>query len=156
MHDFVFLLIPLCAVLWRLRGGLLNDLTGQANWMGCNDTVVRLIFAVGTAAAYGAVTHWTYHVALLAVALFGACVIGWFGVADDLTQPTLRDVALISASGLARTALVAAALFSAWPLVAGVLCGPLYWAGSRIPQPFKGCVWQELFFGAALGASIIA
>ncbi len=147
------------AFLWRLRGGLLNDLTGVANYkvgpIAFNDTVVRIIWAVGMASVFAVFHPMPYWQAeVLVTALFVSATIGWFGADVHLTKPSLRYVAIISASGLARMALVALVLLSPWPLVAGALCGPLYWVGSKIPRPFKGCVWQEILFGAAVGASL--
>jgi hypothetical protein len=154
MHALIWLLVPLGAFLWRLRGGLLNDLTGQANWMGCNDTVVRLIWSLGMAGVF-----WLFrmlplwHAGLLAAALFaGTTIIGWFGAA--LLPARWRDVLLLSLSGTLRIAFVAVALLSPWPLFAGVLCGPVYWLAAKLPSPQPWMFWGEWFFGATIGASL--
>lgn len=152
-----WLLIPLASFLWRLRGGLLNNLTGKANWLGIfNDTVVRLIYSLGLAAGYGAVTAWNWHVALLALALFLGCTVwGWFGAC--LYPVKWHDVELLSTSGLLRMMFVWAAINSPWPLLAGPMCGPIYWLGGKIPQSANGWdFWQEWLFGAAIGLSLVA
>ena len=141
------------AILWRLRGGLLNDVTGRQNAFGMNDTAVRLIWSFGMSAAYwlGHPLPW-WRVAILAAAFFaGTTIIGWFGA---LSADTARNVALMSLSGTLRMAFVVAALLSAWPLLAGVLCGPVYWLGYKIPRPASWLVWPELLWGAVIGASL--
>ncbi len=155
MHNLAWLLVPLGAILWRLRGGLLNNLTGHTNWLGFNDTVVRVIYSFGLAAAYGLLTGWTWHTPALAVALFAGCtIVGWFGA--QLYPVRWRDIGLLSLSGGLRMAFVAAALLSPWPLLAGLLCGPIYWLAGRIPQPWGWGFWQEWLFGGAIGAALAA
>ncbi|HTQ70636.1 MAG TPA: hypothetical protein VMH92_03980 [Acidocella sp.] len=155
-----WILIPLAAFLWRLRGGLLNSITGTANYkigpLTFNDTTVRIIYSLGLAVAYGVLTAWTWHVAAMAVALFAGCTVwGWFGAA--LFPTKWRDIGLLSLSGTLRMGFVAAATLSPCPLLAGLLCGPVYWLGSRIPQSPGGWgFWQEWLFGAAIGASLAA
>lgn len=149
-----YILIPLGAFLWRLRGGLLNDLTGKVNFLGFNDTVVRLFWSIGMSGAF-----WLSHplpawrIAILALALFaGTTVIGWFG---GLAADTPKHIALASLSGTLRMAFVAVALLSPWPLVAGIVCGPVYWLAYKLPRPAAWCVWPEILFGAVIGASLI-
>lgn len=153
--NIAFLLIPLSSFLWRIRGGMVEDWTGQRNWMGMNDTVIRAIYAIGMAAAFGALYGWNYHVALLAVMLFVACTIGWFGADVGLLHPTSNQVALISASGLTRGLIIAAATLSLGPVLAGITAGPICWISSHLPKGPKWLVWEEFLFGAALGASLI-
>lgn len=151
----LWVLVPLASFLWRIRGGLLNAITGKANWLGFNDTVVRLIYSLGLALAYGFFAGWTWHVGALAVAFFLGCtLIGWFGA--NLFPEKLSDILLLSLSGLLRMGFVSLALFSVWPLIIGALCGPIYWLGSKVPQvPGGWDFWQEWFFGAAIGISLI-
>ena len=144
------------AILWRVRGGLLNSITGKANWMGFNDTVVRGIWSVGMAGAFWLLHPLPYwRAGLLVAALFaGTTVIGWFGAA--LLPVRFRDVALLSLSGVLRMAFVAVVLFSPWPLLAGLLFGPAYWLGARIPQKPGGWdFWGEFICGAVLGACLV-
>lgn len=162
----IIILALLGAFLWRLRGGLLNSITGKANWLGFNDTVVRGIWSVGMAWAFwfahpsyhwlGAHWHmpfWLGH-GVLALALFaGTTLVGWFGAA--LLPTRFRDVALLSLSGILRMAPVALVLASPWPLLAGVLFGPAYWLGARIPQKPGGWdFWGEWITGAVIGACL--
>ncbi len=154
------------ALLWRLRGGLLNNLTGKANWMGFNDTVVRGIWSVGMAAAFwlthpnahwiGNFVHiWTgFGYGFLAAALFaGTTVVGWFGAA--LLPAKWHDIWLLSLSGVLRMAPIALALLSPIPLIAGLLFGPAYWLGSKIPQKPGGWdFWGEFITGAVIGACL--
>ena len=147
------ILIPLGAILWRIRGGAIEDWTGVKNWHGFNDTAVRLIWSLGMSAAYwlGHPLPW-WRVAILAAAFFaGTTIIGWFG---SLSADTPKHVALMSLSGTLRMAFVVAALWSPWPLLAGVLCGPVYWLGYKIPRPASWLVWPELLWGAVIGASL--
>ncbi len=152
---YIFLILW-SAFLWRLRGGLLNQITGVANWNGFNDTVVRGIYACGLTAAFWflhpVIPNWQL-LALLG-ALFVSSTISWFGADVHLTAPNLKYVAIISLSGTLRMALVAAALISPWPLLAGIMAGPIYWFGGKLPKPGAWCVWGELLFGAAIGVSI--
>lgn len=151
-----FLLIPLGAFLWRLRGGLLNDLTGRANWMGCNDTVVRLFWSGGMTGGYWLVHHLpALNTLALFLALFaGTTLVGWLGADVQLTHLTPRGLLLVSISGTLRMVFVAAALLSPWPLVVGILCGPIYWAASKLPHPYNWMFWGEILFGAAIGADL--
>ncbi len=148
------ILILAGAFFWRLRGGLLNDLTGRANWMGFNDTVVRLIWSVGMAGAFWTADPLEYwRIGILAVALFaGTTLVGWFGAA--LYPAKWHDIRLLSLSGTLRMAFVAAALLSPWPLLAGVLCGPTYWLASKLPRPHGWMFWGEWFFGAVIGGAL--
>jgi hypothetical protein len=147
-------LILLGAFLWRLRGGLLNDLTGVANWHGANDTVVRLFWSIGMAAAYSIFAPISWHDLALVVGLFaGTTIVGWFGA---LAADTPQRIAMMSLSGILRMAFVAAALFSPWPLIAGIVCGPVYWISYKIPRPAAGWVWPEIMFGGVIGASLAA
>jgi uncharacterized membrane protein AbrB (regulator of aidB expression) len=151
--EMIWILAPLGSFLWRIRGGLLNAITGKANWMGFNDTVVRLIWSLGMAGAYGALTHLSWWTLLLAFALFAGCtVVGWFGAA--LLPTKLKDVALLSLSGAIRMALVSVVLLSPWPLAVGVLCGPIYWLGAKLPAPKPWMFWGEWLFGGCVGASL--
>jgi len=161
MHDesvsLVWLLVPLGAMLWRVRGGLINNLTGKANWMGFNDTVVRVIWAVGMAVAYGALAGWTWVVDALALNLFLGCVVvGWFGA--QLYPTKFRDIALLSLSGFIRMSFAAFVGFHLqFPLLllVGAMCGPIYWLGGKLPQKPDGWdFWQEWLFGAAIGAGL--
>lgn len=155
MHiALVWLLVPLGAFLWRVRGGLIQDLTGVANWHGFNDTAVRALFAVDMALAWLAFTHEPWRALFLSAALFVTCVIGWFGAAMGLTDQTFVDAEEITASGFLGMLLPAVVVASPWPLFVGALCSPIYWIGSKIPQPFKGCVWEEILYGAAIGAAL--
>lgn len=165
-----FILALLGAFLWRLRGGLLNDLTGRENYpvlgIPFNDTVVRIIWSVGMAAAF-----WMLHPSanwlgkelilkhqlpvwggfiVLGLALFADTTdVGWFGAA--LLPTRWRDVGLLSFSGFLRSVAVAAALTSGWPLLAGLLFGPAYWLGSKIPRWRPWMVWGEIICGAVFG-----
>jgi hypothetical protein len=156
MHGAAWVLIPLAALLWRVRGGLLNAIVGHPNPGGLNDTAVRAIFSAGLAIAYGLLAGWHWHAAALAAGLFAACtVFGWYGA--SLCPTRWHDIGLLSLSGLLRMSFVALALLSPWPLVAGILCGPIYWLGSKIPQTPGGWdFWQEWLFGAAIGLSLAA
>ncbi len=160
----IIIMALLGAFLWRLRGGLLNSLAGKANWMGFNDTVVRGIWAVGMAWAFW-LTHpghaffgqhylpaWTAP-GLLGVALFaGTTIVGWFGAA--LYPTRWRDVGLLSLSGVLRMSFVALALLSPIPLFGGLLFGPAYWLGSKIPHPMAWMFWGEIITGAMIGACL--
>jgi hypothetical protein len=153
----LFVFFPLLtAFLWRIRGGLLNNITGAANWMGFNDTVVRIVWSLGTALGFGLMTRFQWVDIALAVGLFlGTTLIGWFGAA--LFPTKWVDIGLLSLSGTLRMAPVSFVLLNPWPLLAGVLCGPIYWVGSRIPQTAGGWdFWQEWLFGTAIGASLVA
>ena len=166
----IIILALLGAFLWRLRGGLLNDLTGKANWLGIfNDTTVRVIWAVGMDWGFW-LTHYGYHWiaegwfvthgapvwiggGLTGSALFaGTTVIGWFGAA--LYPTRLRDVALLSLSGLLRMSFLAVVLASPWPMVAGFLFGPAYWIGAKLPHPKPWMFWGEVITGAIIGACL--
>jgi len=149
------LLIPVSSILWRIRGGMLNDITGKANWMGMTDTAVRIIYAVGVSAVYGSAYGWNWHVATLAASLFAACTIGWFGADIGLLHPNLKQIGLISASGLVRGAIISIGSLSFAPAIAGVLAGPICWLAARLPSGPKWLVWEEFIFGAAIGASLI-
>lgn len=151
--DFILILIS--SILWRIRGGMINDLTGKANWLGMNDTVVRLIYAIGTSSAYGCLYGWNWHVATVTVSLFAACTIGWFGADVGLLHPNLKQVGLISASGFVRCAIISAGALSFLPAIAGPLAGPICWASARLPAGPKWLVWEEFIFGAVLGTSLI-
>lgn len=172
------LLVIMGAFLWRIRGGLLNSITGKENWHGFNDTVVRMLWSCGMAALFWLAhpsapwlghhflagiwaanglhgfSAWCGGYTLLALALFaGTTVIGWMHA--ELYPKSWRDIWLLSLSGSLRMAFVAVALLSPWPLIAGALCGPIYWVGSRIPQkPGSWQFWQEWLFGALVGASL--
>lgn len=150
-----FFLVFVSSFLWRIRGGMINDFTGKANWMGMNDTVVRLIYAVGTSAVYGALYGWNWHVASLAVSLFAACTIGWFGADIGLLHPNLKQIGLISASGLVRGAIISVGSLSFLPVIIGPLAGPICWVSSKLPAGPKWLVWEEFIFGAAIGASLV-
>jgi len=153
--NLAFLLIPVSSLLWRVRGGMIEDLTGEANWMGMNDTVVRLLYALGVAATFGAAYGFSPWIAALAIGLFLACTIGWFGADVGLLHPTPQQVGLISASGALRGVIIAAAALSFGPLLAGPLAGPICWISARLPKGPKWLVWEEFIFGAVLGASLI-
>lgn len=151
----IWLLASLGAFLWRLRGGLLNDITGVANWEGFNDTVVRAIWSIGMAVGFWVFSGWSWHIPVLMVALFlGTTVIGWFGA--NISTITEEDYLLITFSTTLRLAFVSAALLSPWPILAGLLGGLAYKVGSLLPVPVKGWVWQEIIFGAMVGASLAA
>lgn len=165
-----FLLMILGAFLWRLRGGLLNDLTGQANYrilgVPFNDTVVRIIWSVGMSSAF-----WLFHpthtwlgegwahahgvplrvgAGLTGLALFaGTTDVGWFGA--NLEPTRWRDIGLLSLSGFLRMSTVALALVSPWPLIAGILFGPAYWVGGKIPRWRPWMFWGEIICGAVIG-----
>lgn len=145
----------MASILWRIRGGMVEDLTGQKNWMGLNDTAVRMIFALGVAALFGLSYGWTWHVAALAVMLFAACTIGWFGADIGLLHPDFEQMMDISASGLVRGVLIAFGALSFGPMIAGPTAGPICWISARLPKGPKWLVWEEFLFGAALGASLI-
>lgn len=167
----VLFMALLGSLLWRVRGGLLNSLTGKENWLGIfNDTTVRVIWSVGMGWAFW-LTHYGYHWAfegwavahgvpvrvgagLTGLALFaGTTIVGWFGA--DLMPSRIRNVALLSLSGVLRMAFVALVLASPWPLLAGVLFGPAYWLGAKIPQKPGGWnFWGEWFCGAVIGACL--
>ena len=179
----VLILALLGAFLWRLRGGLLNDLTGRENFpvlgIPFNDTVVRIIWSLGMGGAfwllhpthawlgeyltvklwaghgiYGFAIWWVEH-SLLCLALFAGTTIGWFGA--DLIPPETDwlDRPLLSLDGLARMAPVALVLLSPWPLLAGLLFGPAYWLGARLPQKPGGWdFWGEWITGAVIGACL--
>ncbi len=150
-------LILVSSFLWRIRGGLINALTGQDNFklgpIVFNDTVVRLIWAIGLTLTYGLFAGFSWKLIILAILLFLGATIGWFGA--ELFPKTIKDVILITVSGLARMALVSLALLSLWPLLAGLLCGLAYYVGSKIPQKPGGWdFWQEWIFGALIGLSL--
>ncbi|MDE3023008.1 MAG: hypothetical protein KGI54_14310 [Pseudomonadota bacterium] len=166
----IIILMLLGAFLWRLRGGILNSLTGKVNWLGFNDTAVRLIWSVGMSGAFWLLhpsAHWIGEgwllahgipawcgVILLVAALFaGTTVVGWFGAA--LLPTRLRDVALLSLSGILRMGPVALVLLSPLLLLAGLLFGPAYWLGARISQrPGGWDFWGEWITGAVIGACL--
>ena len=157
--SLALLLIPVSSLLWRVRGGMINDLTGKANWMGMNDTVVRLLYALGVAATFGVAYGFSPWIAALAIGLFLACTIGWFGADIGLLHPTAEEVALISTSGALRGEIITIAALpfgpSLGPLFAGPLAGPICWISARLPKGPKWLVWEEFIFGAVLGASLI-
>ncbi|MDE1906633.1 MAG: hypothetical protein KGH75_09315 [Rhodospirillales bacterium] len=159
------------AFLWRLRGGLLNDLTGKENWMGFNDTVVRLIWSAGMALGF-----WWLHPAhrwlgdswamargvpvwvgcgLLGLALFaGVTVFGWRGA--DIVPQNWNDVGALSESGILRMTFSAVLLQSPVLILAGLLFGPAYWLGARIPRWRRWMFWGEIICGAVIGACLTA
>ena len=163
----VIVLALLGAILWRLRGGLLNGLTGKKNWMGFNDTVVREIWSFGMAGAFWLMhphAHWLgspWHLStnlcgfFLMVVLFNTSTIGWFGAQLIPPAADWRDALKLSFDGLMRMAPVALLLLSPWPIVAGVLFGLAYWLGARLPQkPGSWDFWGEWFCGATIGACL--
>ena len=167
----IIIMAILGSLLWRLRGGLLNSLTGKANWLSVfNDTTVRIIWSAGMSWAFW-LTHYGYHwvaegwfvshgipvrigAGLTGSALFaGTTVVGWFGAA--LLPAKRRDVWLLSLSGILRMAPVALVLVSPWPLLGGLLFGPAYWLGARLPQKPNGWdFWGEWLCGAVIGACL--
>lgn len=163
----VIFMALLGALLWRIRGGLIEGITGKKNWMGFNDTAVRAIWSIGMAWAFWS-THpahhwlfegWAVHHGvptwvgggLTGLALFaGTTIIGWFGA--DLYPSKLHDVALLSLSGVLRMSFLAAVLVSPWPLVAGLLFGPAYWAVADLKHTKPWQFWGEFVCGAVIGA----
>ena len=147
----------LAAFLWRLRGGLLNNITGQANYrvlgVPFNDTVVRGIWSLGMGGAFWLTHPLPYwRAGLLLVALFGGATLGWFGAA--LYPAKWRDVGLLSFSGMLRMTPVALVLLNPWPLLAGLLFGPAYWLASKLPDPKPWMFWGEFLTGAVIGACL--
>lgn len=172
------ILIILGSFLWRLRGGLLNDLTGQENYpvlgVPFNDTVVRILWSGGMALgmfAFGDINHgllsygvsflsWYYHIAVMwgtllatvIVALtlfFGTTAVGWMGY--NLEPTKLTDVVGLGKSGIMRTALTSVVLLSPWPVLSGVCFGPSYWLGYKIPRLKPWMFWGEIVCGAQYG-----
>ena len=156
--------------LWRIRGGLLNNITGQANWLGVfNDTTVRLIFGYGLALAW-----WGWHgvpwygALALGLALFiGETWVGWLGASLTPTLPDWTSVTLLSGSTLLRLlpAAVAVGLPVVWAgsqsglggielLECGAVGGLWYWLGARLPSPWPWLFWGEWLFGASLGFTL--
>lgn len=169
MIAFNLLLPILGAFLWRIRGGLINNMTGQQNWHGMNDTAVRCCWSFGMGGLYWLThpgAHWLGEraaaahgipgwagVLLLILALFlGTAAIGWFHA--KLYPTHWRSVGLLSLSGVLRMAFPAALLLSPWLLVAGALCGPTYWLAGRLPHPKPWEFWGEWMFGAVIGAAL--
>lgn len=176
---FSFLIMGLLgAFLWRLRGGLLNDLTGKPNYpilgIPFNDTVVRSLWSIGMAGALwgfgnlhqglinlGIIAlHDYYNVRLLWCDLLGAIIIGlslffgtsaigWMGY--SITPTKWRDVLGLSGSGLARMALPAVLLLSPWLVIAGSLFGPAYWLGNKTPKKYPWLFWGEFYCGFIIG-----
>lgn len=158
------------ALLWRIRGGLINGLTGVSSWHGLGDTAVRLIWAVGMALgfyiAHHHYAHFMFHIpmffniALLGVAFFCfAAVIGWFN--SDLYPKTLKDSWKISLSGLLRSAFVFAVIPNFFILIGGALFGPAYWLGAKIPVTVPNVgerptwqFWGEFIAGFVIGLSL--
>lgn len=165
------IMVPLGAFLWRLRGGLLNDLTGVANYkvlgIPFNDTVVRIIWSVGIA-----VPFWLLHpnvnyifkswlmahtgctwigCTLFAVSLFaGVTAVGW-GKTYSLLPPTLALAWPMGKSGFLRMWFPAVVLLSFWPLVAGLLFTITYWLGAKTTVGRKWEFWGEIYTGAEIG-----
>jgi hypothetical protein len=162
MIYFIWPLIPLGAFLWRIRGGMIQDITGVANWHGFNDTAIRFAWAIGMGGAYALLGGiWPLHLAwyfglplLIAMLFAGTTLIGWFGVDADLDHLSLEQMALASLSGVLRMALLAVGLLSPYPIAAGILCGPIYLLASKLPSPQKWMVWSEFAFGGAIGLSM--
>jgi hypothetical protein len=149
----IILMAVLGAFLWRVRGGLLNSIFGRPNPFGLNDTAVRIIWAIGMALPLRLMDGPSWGIAALPITLFlGTVDVGWFGAA--LYPTAFRDIALLTASGLVRMSLVAAALLSPGPLLAGLLCGPAYWLAGKLPHPRAWMFWGEWLFGALIGASL--
>ena len=171
-------MILLGGFLWRLRGGLLNDLTGKANYpvlgIPFNDTAVRTLWSggmAGTMAAFGGVNHgllsyasnflirhahfgivWCDILAAIIVAatlFFGTTAIGWMGYNLDPTKEA--DVIGLSKSGILRTILTSVVLLSPWPVIAGICFGPAYWLGYKIPKTQAWQFWGEIVCGAQYG-----
>jgi hypothetical protein len=162
------------AFLWRLRGGLLNDLTGQENYpilgIPFNDTVVRIIWSVGMALAFWLIHPNFYWIGewicncgvhpsflfrfvafvFLVLTLFaGTTVFGWFGA--ELKPASLYASFPLSLSGILRLSFMAVLLWNAWPLLAGLLFGPMYWLGTKLKVTYKWEFWGEILCGAAQG-----
>jgi len=153
--SLALLLIPVSSLLWRVRGGMVNDLTGKENWMGMNDTVVRLLYGLGVAAVHGFAYGFSPWTAALAAGLFLCCTPGWFGADVGLLHPTPKQVGLISASGALRGAIIACTSLKLAPFLAGPLVGPICLVAARLPKGPKWLVWEEFLYGALLGASLI-
>lgn len=176
----IIVLTLLGSFLWRLRGGLLNGITGQQNYrilgIPFNDTVVRLIWSFGMSIAlflfstpednlikYSHSYQHYFHISFglaecltvlfLAITFFyGVTVIGWRGA--DLLPTKIRDVVKLSIDGVFRLILTAIALWNIWPLIAGILMGPCYWIAAKLPVPKKmekWLFWGEFITGACIG-----
>lgn len=166
------------AFLWRLRGGLLNDLTGQENYkilgIPFNDTVVRILWSVGMTFLFCLFHPNFYHqfywwgnficdcqvnaphlftiISFVFVSLslfYGTTVIGWNGA--KILPTNWKQMGRLSLSGVLRMLLPALVMFSIWPLIAGLLFGPAYLIGAKIPVKYKWEFWGEIINGGMIG-----
>lgn len=153
------------ALLFRGRGGAFNRLAcaiagrDSSTVSLVSDWAARALYALGLAALAGVGVGATV---VLAIVLLAGTPLGWFGA---LEARTLADLKLLALRGLIFAA--PAVVVLAWLglpgqagifLLAGPLCGPLYYAAaripSRIPQLRQGPELGEALFGAVLGAAL--
>lgn len=168
----LFCFILWSSFLWRLRGGLLNGLTGQDNFkflgIPFNDTVVRIIWSIGIALPVWCIhpnIYWlgkNYIISiggssliglpLFSLSLFaGVTVIGWFGA--DIVPTKWTEMGMLSVSGITRMIFPAILLMNPIPLIVGSLFGPIYLIGAQIPNTKPWMFWGESLCGAMIGFS---
>lgn len=157
MSPWVLLaLIPLGAILFRIRGG----------WLRLPSTTLgRAVWSVGMTVLPVAVTL-NWWLLLLAPALFAGCVLPWWKSIDmgRMEGDLWVDAALQTARGVLWV--LPAALLLAWlyqlaavPLVvAGLLCAIAYELGWRTPSDVrhftKGAELGEVYFGGLIGLGL--
>lgn len=148
---FALLLIPLGAVLFRIRGG----------WLSLPSTTLgRAVWSVGMTLIPAAIT---WRLVVLAPALFLGCVLPWWQSIDmGRNEGTLaRDAVFHTLRGALWVLPASAAGWWAlgpWTLlvmIPGLLCAGWYELGWRTPSSVKhftrGSELGEVYFGAAIG-----
>ena len=159
MFSLLFITIA-GAFLWRWRGGILNDLTGQANYkilgIPFNDTTVRIIWSVGMTIILYLIHPYLFTPYILlkllssVLSMFcGVTVVGWMGA--NIKPTTWSQALSLSWSGFLRMSFTAILFWSIWPLVAGLLFAPAYYFGNKIPSPKPWMFWGEIICGVVIG-----
>jgi hypothetical protein len=149
-------MIPLGAILFRIRGGWLNL---------PSTTVGRMVWSVGmTVLPVAATMNW--WLLLLAPALFLGCILPWWKSIDMGRNEgrLIIDAALQTARGILWVLPAVALLYWQYEwaalaaLIPGLLCAAAYEAGWRIPSEVphfsRGAELGEVIFGAMIGAGL--
>lgn len=152
------------AALFRLRGS-----SSWQEWTGRGLTSIRLLWAGYLAlAAYalddGTDADWMHGalVVALVLALWLGSIFGWWRSLDMGSHEgtAARDVVMHSLRGLVWTGPAAllvwlAGLAAPWPLIlAGALCGPIYWTARKLSASYavQGGEWG---FGFAVASALL-
>lgn len=151
---YALALIPLGALLFRIRGG----------WLDLPSTTLgRAVWSVGMTIIPAAIT---WRLAVLAPALFLGCVLPWWKSIDmgrnegtlleDALWHTLRGFLWVLPAVVAGWWAIGA--WSSLLLIPGGACAGLYelgwWTPSSVKDFTRGSEMGEVYFGASIGAAL--